>query len=59
LWLPFLLGWMTKVGIMKISGGRMLRTARYFFIALILVEAAVGGLSTLVRVLTAGAVPGF
>jgi len=32
LWLPFFLGWLTKVGIMKLAGGRMLRQARDFFI---------------------------
>jgi hypothetical protein len=59
LWLPFLLGWACKVGIMKLAGGRTLRQARYFFIALIMVEAAVGGVSTLVRTVTGGAVPSF
>ena len=59
LWLPFFLGWLTKVCIMKFSGGRLLRHGRYFFIALIIVEAFVGGVSTIVRAITAGAVPGF
>jgi hypothetical protein len=59
LWLPFLLGWLTKVCIMKFSGGRVLREARLFFIALIIVETFVGGVSTIVRILTDGAVPGF
>jgi hypothetical protein len=59
LWLPFLLGWLTKVSIMKYTGGRTLRSARYFFIALILVEATVGGISTIVQILSKGAVPGF
>jgi hypothetical protein len=59
LWLPFLLGWLTKVCIMKFSGGRLLREARLFFIALIIVESFVGSVSTIVRILTDGAVPGF
>ncbi len=59
LWLPFLLGWTIKVGIMKFSGGRLLRDARYFFIALIAVEAFVGGVSTLVRTISGGTVAGF
>ncbi len=59
LWLPFMLGWMVKVGIMKFSGGRLLRDARYFFIALIMVETFVDGVSAAVRALTGGAAPGF
>jgi len=59
LWLPFLVGWLGKVGIMKLSGGRALRGARYFFIALILEGAFVGGASTIVRTLSTGAVAGF
>jgi len=59
LWFPFLLGWLTKIGIMKFSGGRMLRDARYFFIALIMVEAFTDGISALVRTISGGAVPGF
>jgi len=59
LWLPFMLGWMTKVGIMKFAGGKLLRDARYFFIALIIVEGLLGGLSAIVRTISGGAVPGF
>jgi len=59
LWLPFLLGWLTKVGIMKLSGGRMLRDARLFFIGLIVVEFSVSGASAIVRTITHGACPGF
>ncbi len=59
LWFPFLLGWLCKMGIMKLFGGGKLRQARYFFIALIVAEASVGGISTLVRTVTRGAVPAF
>jgi len=59
LWFPFLLGWLTKVAIMKFAGGRMLRSGRYFFIGLIMVEALIGALSVIVRTLSGGAVPGF
>ncbi len=45
LWWPFFLGWLAKVGIMKLAGGRTLRQARNFFIALIAVEYSVGALS--------------
>jgi hypothetical protein len=59
LWLPFLLGWLLKSGMTKFAGGATVRRARYFFIALILVEAFFGGVSTIVRTLTDGAFPGF
>ncbi len=59
LWLPFFLGWVTKVSIMKFTGGRTLRSARYFFIAVILGEATVDGLSSALRILTQGATPAF
>jgi hypothetical protein len=44
---------------MKLAGGQMLRSARYFFIALIIVETFVSGVSALVSTVTHGAVPGF
>ena len=59
IWLPFLLGWLTKVALMKFGSGRAVRQARFFFIGLILVETFVGGVSTIVRTLSKGAVPGF
>jgi hypothetical protein len=59
LWVPFLLAWMTKAFLMKFVGGRALRQARYFFIALIIVEMSTNALSTLVRTLTAGRAPSF
>ncbi|MFO7956727.1 MAG: DUF6785 family protein [Candidatus Brocadiia bacterium] len=59
LWFPFFLGWLTKVGIMKLAGGRMLRKARDFFIAAIIVDSFITGLSAVVRTLSGGAVPTF
>lgn len=59
LWLPFLLGWLIKVTLMKFASGRAVRQARFFFIALILTESFIGGISTIVRTFTEGAVPGF
>ncbi len=59
IWLPFLLGWLTKVGLMKFGSGRSVREARFFFIALILVESFVGVVSTIVGTLSKGAIPGF
>jgi len=59
LWVPFLLGWLVKVSLMRFSTGRAVRQARFFFIGLIIEESFVGGVSTVVRTLTHGAVPGF
>ncbi len=59
LWFPFFLGWLAKVGILKLAGGAMLRKARFFFIGLIVTEAFFDGLAALVRTATAGAVPRF
>jgi hypothetical protein len=44
---------------MKFGSGTLLRDARFFFIALIIVEAFVGGVSTVVRTITGGVVPSF
>ncbi len=59
LWLAFLLGWLIKIGVMKLGGGRALRRGRYFFIGVIVVEGFVTGISAIVRTATGGAVPGF
>lgn len=59
LWLPFLLGWLAKVSIMKFSGGHMLRAARTFFVAFIIAESFVNGVSALISVATGGTVPLF
>jgi len=59
LWFPFFLGWLTKVGIMKFAGGRMLRKARDFFIAVIIVDSFLTGLSAVVRTISGGTIPTF
>ena len=59
IWLPFLIGWLTKVLMMKFGSGRLIQQARFFFIGLILVESFVDGVSTIVRTVSAGHVPGF
>jgi hypothetical protein len=59
LWIPFLLGWLIKVSILKFSGGQMLRSARAFFIAFIITESFINGVSALISVVTKGAVPLF
>jgi hypothetical protein len=59
IWLPFLLGWLIKKSLMRFGSGRMVHAGRLFFIGFILTEYFVGGCSTIVRTLTAGAVPGF
>ena len=59
IWLPFFLGWLVKVSLMKLGSGRMVRQARFFFIGLILVESFVAGVSLLVSTITAGKIPPF
>jgi hypothetical protein len=59
LWIQFLIGWGIKVGIMKFAGGRALRKARTFFIAVIVMQAFIDGVSTLVSTISKGQVPGF
>ena len=59
MWLPFLLGWLTKVSLMKLGGGRMLRRAHFFFIGLILAESSMQVVSTIVRAISGGTMAGF
>jgi hypothetical protein len=59
IWLPFLVGWAIKVGVAKYVGGRALHKGRQFFIGLILAEASVSAVSTVIRVLTKGGTPPF
>jgi len=59
IWIPFFLGWLVKMLIMKFSGGQRLRAARFFFIAYILTEILLSGIATAVRMITHGAVPSF
>ncbi len=58
LWLPFLIGWTCKVGVMKLAGGQVLRQARDFFIALILTHYTLSGFSGVLSLLTRGTVTG-
>ncbi|MCK4284268.1 MAG: hypothetical protein KAX44_08125 [Candidatus Brocadiae bacterium] len=59
LWFPFLLGWLIKITIMKFSGGQMLKSVRQFFIAFIITEVFMSGISALICTVTRGAVPLF
>jgi len=59
IWVPFFLGWLIKMSIMKFSGGQKLRAVRFFFIAYILSEIFLSGVSTAVRIISQGAVPAF
>ena len=59
IWIPFFLGWLIKMAIMKFSGGQRLRAVRFFFIAYILTEILLSGIATAVRMITQGAVPSF
>jgi hypothetical protein len=52
LWFSFLLAWLAKVTILKFGGGGMLRSARTFFLAVIITEIAVVGISTIVSFVT-------
>lgn len=45
-------GWLTKVMILKFGSGGMLRGARTFFLAVIITEIAVVGVSTIVSFVT-------
>jgi len=45
LWFPFLLGWLTKVVVLKFGGGGMLRKVRNFFLGVIVGEATLVGIS--------------
>jgi len=59
MWFPFFLGWLAKTGIMRLAGGRTLRQARRFFIALIVTESFFSGLSVLLQTASGGVIPGF
>ncbi|MCK4374185.1 MAG: hypothetical protein KAX19_02615, partial [Candidatus Brocadiae bacterium] len=54
MWLPGLLGWLTKVFLMKLGGGRMMRQARFFFIGLILAESSMQVVSTIAGAISGG-----
>jgi len=58
LWFPFLLGWAAKVGIMRLAGARMLKQARRYFVAVIIVEFFLNGVSAIVSAISGGKVPG-
>ncbi len=45
LWFPFLLGWLTKVVVLKFGGGAMLRKVRQFWLGVIVGEATLVGIS--------------
>ena len=52
LWFSFLLGWLAKVCVLKFGTGQTLRTARTFFIGVIIAEIAVAGICTFISLLT-------
>jgi hypothetical protein len=52
LWFCFLLGWLTKVCILKFGTGGMLRGARTFFVGVIVAETTQVGITTLISLLT-------
>ena len=52
LYFSFFLAWLTKVSILKFMGGQALRSARNFFVGVIIAESVTIGVSTLVSLLT-------
>ncbi len=52
LWFSYLLGWLAKVCVLKFGSGQTLRTARTFFIGVIVAEIANVGICTFVSLLT-------
>ncbi|MFO7956239.1 MAG: DUF6785 family protein [Candidatus Brocadiia bacterium] len=59
LWIQFFIGWLIKMGVMRLAGGRALRQGRYFFIAVIVVEFFISSVSGILRIASGGAIPGF
>jgi hypothetical protein len=43
MWLSFFLGWLVKVLVTQVGGGRLLRQARSFFLGVIAMEAFMVG----------------
>jgi hypothetical protein len=58
-WLPFLLGWLVKLCLVKFGTGRIVRAGRFFFIGLILTEASLLVVSSVLRTLSKGVIPAF
>jgi hypothetical protein len=52
LWFSFLLGWLAKACILKFGTGPVLRSARTFFLAVIITEIAVIGITTFISLIT-------
>jgi len=59
MWLPFLLGWLTKIVLMKFTSGRTMRQARFFFIGLIMADASLTFVSAIVGLVSGGATADF
>jgi len=58
MWLPFMLGWMIKMFMARLGGGRMMRQMRFFFIGLIMAESSMDVVSTIIRAVSGGALAG-
>ncbi len=56
MWLPFLLGWLIKLCLMKFAGGKAIRQTRVFFIAFILADSSLTAVKTIVGALSGGRV---
>ena len=56
MWLPFLLGWLIKVSLMKSGGGRAMRSMRVFCLGFILADSSLDAVKTIVGAISGGAV---
>jgi hypothetical protein len=54
MWLPFFLGWLTKMCLMKLASGRAVRQMRTFFIGFIMADSSMEVMKTITSALTGG-----
>jgi len=59
IWMSFMLGWLVKRACLKFGSGKLLRQGRVFFIGFILTDFFLSSVSTVVRTLSDGRIPGF
>jgi hypothetical protein len=59
MWLPFFLGWLIKVSLMKFGSGKLIRQARTFVIGMVMAYLAMSEVSSLVRALSGATIARF